>query len=332
MISWCWIFSPSSCDRPCATSLPNEPISRFIAISGMTFDLPGEIVAQAQALGAYSRRKLEGSEEDLKAPSFAYARAKSLAEAFELIERPGAKILAGGQSLIPSLNMRLAAPELLVDITGLKDLTGIDVRPGGLRIGALVTHAQLEKSDKVAKHAQLLAQAVAHVAHPAILNRGTLGGSLALADPAAEYPACALALEATIVLAGAAGERRVPASRFFRGLFETDIERGELLVAAEFPRVGRSVFLELARRHGDYAIVGLAAVASASGRRFAFCGVGPTPVLAASASRAATLDAALQALRKDLNPTADLYHAAATKLHLAGVLLSRARNTLAKPH
>src|SRR5213079_2134386 len=154
----------------------------------------------------------EGSEEDLKAPSFAYAKAKSLAEVFELIERPGAKILAGGQSLIPSLNMRLASPELLVDITGLKDLKGIELRPGGLRIGALVTHAELEKSEKVASHAPLLAQAVAHVAHPAIRNRGTLGGSLALADPAAEYPACVLALDARIHVTGKKGMRSVAAA------------------------------------------------------------------------------------------------------------------------
>src|SRR5438067_6831411 len=255
MISWCWIFSPSSCGRPCATSLPNEPISRFIASSGMTFDLPGEIVAQPQALGAYSRRNFEGSEEDLKAPSFAYAKAKSLADAFELVERPGAKILAGGQSLIPSLNMRLASPELLVDITGLRELATIERRNGSLRIGALVTHAMLERSREVAEWVPLLAQAVVHVAHPAIRNRGTLGGSLALADPAAEYPACALALDATLVLTSRRGERRVAAAHFFRALFETDIRPGELLVAAEFPRGERSVFIELARRHGDYAII-----------------------------------------------------------------------------
>ena len=251
---------------------------------------------------------------------------------YELLERPGARVLAGGQSLIPSLNMRLATPELLVDITGLRELAAIKAQPSGLRIGALVTHAMLERSREVAEHVPLLAQAAAEVAHPAIRNRGTLGGSLALADPAAEYPACALALEAIIVLAGRRGERRVSASQFFRGLFETDIQPGELLVAAEFPRAERSVFLELARRHGDYAIVGLAAVAGAAGRRFAYCGIGATPVLAAGASRATTLEAALQALRQDLNPSADLYHSAATKLHLAGVLLSRAWTTLAKPH
>jgi aerobic carbon-monoxide dehydrogenase medium subunit len=268
----------------------------------------------------------------LKAPSFAYAKAKSLADAFDLIDRPGAKILAGGQSLIPSLNMRLSSPELLVDITGLKDLKGIEPRPSGLRIGALVTHAQLQESERVAQHAPLLAQAVVHIAHPAIRNRGTLGGSLALADPAAEYPACALALNATIVLAHRRGERRVSAAHFFKGLFETDIRAGEILAAVEFPKVERSVFLELARRQGDYAIVGLAGVADASGKRIAFLGAGATPVFATQASRAVSLNAALEVLGRDLNPPADLYHSSATKLHLAKVLLSRAWNTLSKPH
>jgi carbon-monoxide dehydrogenase medium subunit len=268
----------------------------------------------------------------LKAPSFAYAKAKSLAEAFELIERPGAKILAGGQSLIPSLNMRLASPELLVDITGLEELKRIELKPTGLRIGALVTHAALEKSDAVATHAPLLAQAVPHIAHPAIRNRGTLGGSLALADPAAEYPACALALNATIVLAHRRGERRVSAAHFFKGLFETDIHPGEIVTAVEVPKVQRSVFLELARRQGDYAIVGLAGVADASGKRIAFLGAGATPVFAANASRAVSLNAALEVLDRDLDPPADLYHSPSTKLHLAKVLLSRAWNTLSKPH
>jgi carbon-monoxide dehydrogenase medium subunit len=211
-------------------------------------------------------------------------------------------------------------------------LRGIDLRPGGLRIGALATHAEIQRSEKVAQHAPLLAEAVPHIAHPAIRNRGTLGGSLALADPAAEYPACALALNATIVLAHRRGERRVSASHFFRSLFETDIRPGEILAAAEFPKVERSVFLELARRHGDYAIVGLAGVADASGKRIAFLGAGATPVLAEQTSRAVSLNAALELLGRDLQPPADLYHSSATKLHLAKVLLSRAWNTLSKPH
>jgi carbon-monoxide dehydrogenase medium subunit len=167
---------------------------------------------------------------------------------------------------------------------------------------------------------------VPHVAHAAIRNRGTIGGSLALADPAAEYPAVALALGAQLVLRGTKGERRVPAASFFKGLFETGLRPGELLAAVEFPaaRPGdRSAFLELARRHGDYAIVGLAAFKGAE-TRFAFLNVGPTPVLAKSAAQKKTLEEAKAALKADLSPTADLYHSAATKLHLAGVLLERA--------
>jgi carbon-monoxide dehydrogenase medium subunit len=271
----------------------------------------------------------------MKAPAFAYAKPASLAEAFALLARPGAKVLAGGQSLIPTLNMRLAQPELLVDITGLPGLSGIEVRDGRVRIGALVTHTALEGAPEVANHLPLLAQAVPHVAHAAIRNRGTLGGSLALADPAAEYPACAVVLEATLVIAGARGERRVAAQQFFRGLFETDLKPGELLVAAEFPAAradDRSVFLELARRQGDYAIVGIALKRDGADLRIAFCGVGPGPVLAGHtmaflkgrAISAETIASAQAILARDLDPPADLHHSSAAKLHLARVLLGRA--------
>jgi carbon-monoxide dehydrogenase medium subunit len=271
----------------------------------------------------------------LKAPSFAYAKPRSLEETFDLLERhgEGAKILAGGQSLIPSLNMRLSSPELLIDITGLP-LKGITLEQGVVRIGALTTHAQIERSADVQKHVPLLAQAVPQIAHPAIRNRGTLGGSLALADPAAEYPACLVALAATIIVSGRAGERLIEAEDFFKGLFETALEPGELVAAAEFPAIKkdeRSVFLELARRQGDYAIIGLAAHRSAKSR-FVFLGAGAAPVLAKNASAATDLGQALQCLKKDLNPPADLYHSGPTKLHLAKVLLERAWNTLSKPH
>ncbi len=268
----------------------------------------------------------------MKAPSFAYAKPRALAEVFDLLENPGAQVLAGGQSLIPSLNMRLSAPELLVDITGLAVLRGITLKQGMLRIGALATHAEIGNSSDVKQQVPLLAQAVPHIAHPAIRNRGTLGGSLALADPAAGYPACALALNPTLVLQGRRSEGRVPPSSFFKALFETDLRRGEIVAAAEFPRVERAVFTELARRHGDYAIVGLAGVADRSGKRLAFFGVGATPVLAKNASAAPNLEQALRELEKDLAPPADLYHSSATKLHLAKVLLTRAWNTLSKPH
>ena len=268
----------------------------------------------------------------MKAPSFAYAKARSLAEAFDLLDRPGARVLAGGQSLIPSLNMRLSAPELLVDIGGIPDLRSIGVDRNGIRIGALVTHADLARLPVVRERVPLLADAAQHVAHPAIRNRGTLGGSLALADPAAEYPAVALALRATIAVQGRKGERRVPAEQFFRGLFETDLHPGEIVAAAEFPPAERSVFLELARRHGDYAIVGLAGAANGSEKRIAFLGAGATPVLASHASREQSLEKAQAALEKDLQPPADIYHSSATKLHLAKVLLARAWTTLSTSH
>jgi aerobic carbon-monoxide dehydrogenase medium subunit len=253
----------------------------------------------------------------LKAPSFAYAKPRSLAEAFDLLERPGAKVLAGGQSLIPALNMRLSSPELLVDITGLKGLSGIEARNGTVRIGALCTHTQVERSAEVREHLPLVADAVAHIAHPAIRNRGTLGGSLALADPNAELPACALALDAALIVAGRNGERRVPASSFFKALFETDLQPSEILVGAEFPKASKSVFLELARRQGDYAIVGLAGVSRGAEKRIAFFGVAATPVLLKPSS----LEEAKKALP---TPNGDLYNSPATKRHLAGVLLERA--------
>jgi carbon-monoxide dehydrogenase medium subunit len=263
----------------------------------------------------------------VKAASFAYAKPRALEEALALAARPNAKILAGGQSLIPSLNMRLSSPELLVDITGLEELKGISVERGVVRIGALTTHAEIEKSDVITKHLPLLAEAVRHVAHPAIRNRGTIGGSLALADPAAEYPACVLAMEGVLFVRGAQGQRQVAAKDFFKGLFETDLKPGEMLTAVEITaqlKDERSAFLEFARRHGDYAIIGLAAFATNGAKRLAYFGAGDRPVLALNAARAKDVESAKQALAQDLQPPADLYHSSATKLHLARVLLERA--------
>ena len=260
----------------------------------------------------------------MKAPAFAYAKPASLAEALELLARPGAKILAGGQSLIPSLNMRLSSPELLVDIGGIKALSGIKTQGQTVVVGALTTHAQIEKSPEIKKHVPLLAQAAPHIAHPAIRNRGTIGGSLALADPAAEYPACAVALNASLVVESRKGQRKIPAEKFFKGLFETDLRPDEILVAAEFAAAksgDRAVFLELARRHGDYATIGLAAC----NERVVFFAVGSTPVLF-------SLSEAKKAIKDRLQPAADLYHSAETKRHLAGVLLERAWNTLSTSH
>jgi len=267
----------------------------------------------------------------VKAPPFAYAKPRTLSEALELATRPGAKLLAGGQSLIPSLNLRLSAPELLVDLNAVEDLKGIAHEKDVVRIGAMTTHAEIGASDVVRKHVPLLAEAVPHIAHTAIRNRGTIGGSLALADPAAEYPACALALEATILVQNAKGSRRIAAKDFFKGLFETDLKEGEILTGVEFrahKRGDKSAFLELARRQGDYAIVGLAAFASNGTKRLAYFGAADRAVLATNAAQAKDLASARVALTKDLQPPADLYHSSATKLHLAGVLLERAWSKL----
>jgi carbon-monoxide dehydrogenase medium subunit len=259
----------------------------------------------------------------LKAPSFAYAKPRTLAEALELLAQhgEGAKLLAGGQSLIPTLNMRLSSPELLVDITGLAELKHIRKAGNSLAIGALVTHAQIGASPEVAKHVPLLAQAVPHIAHAAIRNRGTLGGSLALADPAAEYPAVAVALQAVLTIASSRGERKVKADDFFKGLFETDLQPGEILTGAAFPTGGKSAFLELTRRHGDYAIIGLAAHES----RFVFFNAGPRPAMVSKRKSLAETKAAVV---QELDPPADLYNSSATKKHLAGVLVERAWTTL----
>jgi len=214
-----------------------------------------------------------------------------------------------------------------------------------LRIGALTTHAEIERSVLVAEHVPLLAQAVPHIAHPAIRNRGTLGGSLAYADPAAEWPACALALGATLVVAGARGERRIAADDFFTGLFTTAMAGNELLVACELPVRApdeRHAFDELARRHGDYAIAGLAGCATfRSGRlfdlRLAFLGVGDRPLrvprteqsLHGRALDDATLAVALQTLRAELQPFGDLTNTPEMKRHLAGVLAKRVLTRLA---
>ena len=203
----------------------------------------------------------------MKASAFSYARATSVANALELLAAHGdkAKVLSGGQSLMPAMNLRLISPELIVDI-GETRRTARASRSAAtfLRIGALTRHVDLLKSPEIAAHAPLLTEAIAHVAHPAIRNRGTLGGSLAHADPASELPACMVALDATIVVRGRSGERRVPAADFFKGIYETALSADELLVAVELPVAHKNsahFFHEFARRHGDYAIVGLAAQA-----------------------------------------------------------------------
>jgi carbon-monoxide dehydrogenase medium subunit len=276
----------------------------------------------------------------MKAAAFAYARAASVVNALELLAAHGdkAKVLSGGQSLMPAMNLRLISPELIVDIGELAELRGIAVNGDLLTIGALTRHVDLLTSPEIAAHAPLLRDAVSHVAHPAIRNRGTLGGSLAHADPASELPACTVVLDATIIVRGLRGERRIPASEFFTGIYETALSPQELIVAIEIPIVrldSAHFFHEFARRHGDYAIVGLAAQATVRGGKFAdlrlgFFAVGDRPLLADAAGELTNvavtpeiLSSASALLGEELDPQEDQQATPAMRRHLAKVLLSR---------
>jgi aerobic carbon-monoxide dehydrogenase medium subunit len=281
----------------------------------------------------------------MKAAAFAYARAESVDDALQLLAAHGdsAKVLSGGQSLMPAMNLRLISPELIVDIGGISELRRIVVTSDILSIGALTRHVDLQRSPEIATYAPLLAEAIAHVAHPAIRNRGTLGGSLAHADPAAELPACMLALDATIVVRGGGGERRIAAGDFFQGIFQTALSAEELLVAVELPLSRRNAvhfFHEFARRHGDYAIAGLAAHSTVkagvfSNLQLAFFAIGDRPVLARAASR--LIDKAISpellsgvsgALGEELDPQDDQQASSAMRRHLAKVLFTRCVATM----
>jgi len=281
----------------------------------------------------------------MKASAFAYARATDVVNALELLATHGdkAKLLSGGQSLMPAMNLRLISPELVVDISEIAELQGIAVDGRVLAVGALTRHVDLLRSPDIAAHAPLLAEAVAHVAHPAIRNRGTIGGSLAHADPAAELPACMLALNATIIVRGPGGERRIAARDFFTGIYGTALTPQELLVSVEVPLAPKNsahFFREFARRHGDYAIVGLAAQATVEAGAFAdlrlaFFAVGDRPVLAKAATMLvgvevtpALLSKALTALGEELDPQDDQQASAAMRRHLAKALLARGVSAL----
>ena len=281
----------------------------------------------------------------MKASAFAYARATSLENALELLTAHGekAKVLSGGQSLLPAMNLRLIAPELVVDIGDLVELRGVAVHGNVLTIGALTRHTDLLRSPVIASHTPLLREAVAHVAHPAIRNRGTIGGSLAQADPASELPACVLTLGATIVARGPGGERRIAAHEFFIGIYETALLPQELLVAVELPMSAKDAthfFHEFSRRQGDYAIVGLAGQARVKNDRFAdlrlgYFAIGDRPLLASSASKlvgvaitSAVLSEACSALDAELAPLEDQQATPAMRRHLAKVLLKRCVSSL----
>ena len=282
----------------------------------------------------------------MKPASFHYCKPNSSEEVFALLrDHRDAVVLAGGQSLVAMLNMRLVSPSHVIDITGLSELKGQSVADGWLRLGALTRHADVMTSELVAAQAPLLAQAAAEIGHPAIRNRGTVGGSLALADPAAELPACLLALGGRVEVAGTEGRRHIDAVDFFQGPFQTALGHSEILTAVEVPvqkANERSAIEELARRHGDYALAGLAVQGNfddgrVAGLRLAYFGVGDRPVLAQAAAAAlegkeldaAAIEAAVNGLVQDIEPIGQPGCSGATKIHLAGVLTKRVLNRLA---
>lgn len=278
----------------------------------------------------------------MKSAAFSYARPTRLREALQLLAQHGdeARLLAGGQTLLATLNMRLSEPSLLIDLQAIAELKGLRIEGAVLRIAALATHTEIAESRLVAEHAPLLAAAAPHIAHRAIRNLGTFGGSIAYGDPAAEWPACLLALDGVVIAASLRGERRIAADDFFTGLYTTALAPDEIIVACEVPLAvpgEKFSFAELARRHGDYAAAGLAASATFRNGaiaqvRLAWIAMGSVPMrspaaelaLATQALSADSVNRAVEALRSELNPLADLTHSAAAKKHLAGVLLRRA--------
>ncbi|RFC63536.1 xanthine dehydrogenase family protein subunit M [Fulvimarina endophytica] len=267
----------------------------------------------------------------MKASIGGYARARSIEHALSLFaEADGAgRYLAGGQSLVAALNLGASAGDMLVDISGIEALRGVRIEGDRLVIGALTRHSEIERNDLVARHVPLLAKAAPLIAHDAIRNRGTIGGSLSHADPAAEYPACAVALDAIFNLEGPNGRRDVAASEFFKGLFETDRAEDEILTAVSVPvaQAGeRHAILELTRRSGDYALAGLAIVVRGDRHRIGAFGLGDRPLLCEGAMAAldrGDVDAAATAIADDVDPMSDIQASADYRRHLAGVVLRR---------
>lgn len=289
----------------------------------------------------------------MKPPPFSYAAPTTLDEAVGLLTEHAEaepRVLAGGQSLIPLMNFRLAKPGYLIDLRNVAGLSGVRSEGDVLVIGAMTTMSELERSPEVAVAAPLLAEAIGFIAHTPVRNRGTIGGSLAHADPAAEVPAVALASDAELVAAGPAGSRRVPATEFFTGPFSTALAPDEILTEIRLPGWhGGHAFVEFARTHGNFAVVGVAALAELNGdgatiRRAALAvtGVAPTAIRATAAERiltgaaadAATAAQAADAAVEGLSPAGDLHASAQTRLDLArsylrrgiAVAVSRARN------
>ena len=271
----------------------------------------------------------------MKPARFLYARPGSLDEAVGLLVEHGdeAKVLAGGQSLVPLLNLRLSRPALLVDIGSIPDLAFITVGDDQVRIGAMAHQRAVEESAAVAAGSPLLRLALGHVGHVQIRNQGTIGGSVAHADPAAELPAVALALDAEMVMIGPDGVRTVAAEAFFSGPFTTAVASNEILTEVRFRSTGpdRVAFAEVARRSGDFAIAGVAAVAGAGEVRLAACGVAWKPVRLAAAERAVAgkelspqlIREAARVAREEVDPAGDVHGDAEYRRELIEVLVIR---------
>jgi aerobic carbon-monoxide dehydrogenase medium subunit len=277
----------------------------------------------------------------MKPPPFDYVAPTSIEEALAALARggPDAKLLAGGQSLIPLLNFRLARPALLVDLNRIGELAYVTPRDGGVAIGAMTRQATLERHPGLANSQPLLCEAVRWVGHPAIRSRGTLGGSLAHADPAAELPAVAVCLDARLSVVGPGGRRSLAAEDFFVGYLSTVLEPDEILVETWLPDLAPGTgqaWLELARRHGDFALAGVAVSLSVQQERvetarIVLTGVGGTPVRVREAetmlmgsSASERVVAAADAVRSAIDPDADIHASKAYRTHLAGVLTERA--------
>ena len=276
----------------------------------------------------------------MKPPPFAYAAPVTLEEAVGLLTEHAEaepRVLAGGQSLIPLMNFRLAKPGYVVDLRNVAGLSGIRREGDILAIGAMTRMSEVERSPEVAVAAPLLAEAIGLVAHAPIRNSGTVGGSLAHADPAAELPAVALALDAELVAVGPGGTRTIPAAEFFEGPYSTALAPDEILTEVRLPVwSGGHAFTEFSRIHANFAVVAVAALVDADGDRIrrasvALAGVGPTPVRAHSAERALqdtsgdaeAIRGAAQLAVADLSPAGDLHASAETRLTLAQVYLRR---------
>lgn len=277
----------------------------------------------------------------MKAAEFDYATPATVSEAIALKceHGDGARFLAGGRSLLSAINMRIETPGILIDLNGIAGLGGIDDAGDTVRIGALARTAEIGRSELIARRLPLLARCVEHIAHPAIRSMGTFGGSLVFADPAAEWPAACLALDASMVVAGPSGERTIPVQDFFQDLYTTALAEDELLVRVELPvqsEAARSVAVELVRRRGDFAIAGVVAQAvpadggSLSDVRIAFFGIAERPIRLPAVEHAIAqggmdaIETAREILEAEVEFNGDIYHAPTTKRHLTGVLLGRA--------